>query len=69
MQEVRYDDIRVSCVLPGSVATAFMGGDGSKGSDWKVAPEDVADVVVNLLHHDPRSLPSRVELRPTKPRK
>jgi len=69
MQEVRYDDIRVSCVLPGSVATAFMGGDGSKGSDWKVAPEDVADVVINLLHHDPRSLPSRVELRPTKPRK
>jgi len=69
MQEVRYDDIRVSYVMPGSVATGFSGGDPSKGADWKIAPEEVAEVVVNLLHHHPRSLPSRVELRPTKPRK
>jgi NAD(P)-dependent dehydrogenase (short-subunit alcohol dehydrogenase family) len=69
MQEVRYDDIRVSYVLPGSVATGFSSGDASKGADWKVAPEEVAEVVVNLLRHNPRSLPSRVELRPSKPRK
>jgi len=69
MQEVRYDNIRVSYVLPGSVSTAFSSGDAAKGADWKIAPEDVADVVVNLLRHDPRSLPSRVELRPSKPRK
>lgn len=69
MQEVRYDDIRVSYVMPGSVATAFSGGDESKGADWKIAPEEVADVVLNLLRHNPRSLPSRVELRPSKPRK
>jgi NAD(P)-dependent dehydrogenase (short-subunit alcohol dehydrogenase family) len=67
MQEVRYDDIRVSCLLPGSVATAFSSGDASKGADWKVAPEEVADVVIGLLRHNPRSLPSRVELRPSKP--
>jgi len=67
MQEVRYDSIRVSYVMPGSVATGFMGGDETKGADWKVAPEEVADVVVNLLRHPARSLPSRVELRPTKP--
>jgi 3-oxoacyl-[acyl-carrier protein] reductase len=67
MQEVRYDNIRVSYVLPGSVATGFSSGDASKGADWKIAPEDVAEVVVNLLRHDPRSLPSRVELRPSKP--
>jgi len=41
----------------------------SRGADWKIAPEDVADVVLNLLKHDTRSLPSRVELRPSKPRK
>ena len=69
MQEVRYDDIRVSYVMPGSVATAFSSGDETKGVDWKIAPEEVAEVVVNLLRHDPRSLPSRVELRPSKPKK
>jgi 3-oxoacyl-[acyl-carrier protein] reductase len=69
MQEVRYDNIRVSCVLPGSVATEFASGDPSKGADWKIAAEEVADVVVNLLRHPRRSLPSRVELRPAKPRK
>jgi NAD(P)-dependent dehydrogenase (short-subunit alcohol dehydrogenase family) len=67
MQEVRYDDIRVSYVLPGSVATGFSGGDPSRGADWKVSAEEVADVVINLLCHPARSLPSRVELRPTKP--
>jgi 3-oxoacyl-[acyl-carrier protein] reductase len=69
MQEVRYDNIRVSYVLPGSVATAFSSGDEAKGADWKIAPEEVAEVVLNLLRHNPRSLPSRVELRPSRPRK
>lgn len=69
MQEVRYDNIRVSYVMPGSVATGFSSGDAEKGADWKIAPEEVAEVVVNLLRHNPRSLPSRVELRPSKPKK
>jgi len=69
MQEVRYDNIRVSYVMPGSVATEFAGGDEAKGADWKTAPEDVADVVRDLLQQNPRSLASRVELRPSKPRK
>jgi 3-oxoacyl-[acyl-carrier protein] reductase len=67
MQEVRYDNIRVSCVAPGSVATEFAQGDAVKGADWKVAPAEVAEVVLNLLRHPARSLPSRVELRPTQP--
>jgi len=67
MQEVRYDNIRVSYVMPGSVATGFADGDASKDADWKIAPEDVADIVLDLLRHHPRSLPSRVELRPSKP--
>ena len=53
--------------MPGSVATEFAHGDPSKGADWKVAPADVADVVLNLLRHPARSLPSRVEIRPTRP--
>jgi 3-oxoacyl-[acyl-carrier protein] reductase len=69
MQEVRYDGIRVSYVMPGSVATAFSSGDESKGADWKISPDEVADVVLGLLRHHPRSLPSRVELRPSRPRK
>ena len=69
MQEVRYDNIRVSYVMPGSVATGFSGGDATRGADWKIAAEDVAEVVLGLLRHNPRSLPSRVELRPSKPRK
>ena len=69
MQEVRYDNIRVSYVMPGSVATGFSSGDAAKGADWKIAPEEVAQVVLGLLQHPARSLPSRVELRPSKPRK
>jgi NAD(P)-dependent dehydrogenase (short-subunit alcohol dehydrogenase family) len=69
MQEVRYDNIRVSYVMPGSVATGFSGSDAQKGADWKIAPEDVANVVLDLLRQHPRSLASRVELRPSKPRK
>jgi NAD(P)-dependent dehydrogenase (short-subunit alcohol dehydrogenase family) len=69
MQEVRYDNIRVSYVMPGSVATGFSNGDETRGADWKISADEVADVVLNLLRHDPRSLPSRVELRPSKPRK
>jgi 3-oxoacyl-[acyl-carrier protein] reductase len=69
MQEVRYDNIRVSYVMPGSVATGFSGGDETSGADWKVSSDEVAEVVLNLLRHSPRSLPSRVDLRPSKPRK
>jgi NAD(P)-dependent dehydrogenase (short-subunit alcohol dehydrogenase family) len=68
MQEVRYDGIRVSVVLPGSVATGFSGRASASGDDWKLAPEDVAEAVMDLLRHPGRSLPSRVEIRPSKPK-
>jgi len=67
MQEVRHDNIRVSYVMPGSVSTGFGGRGGDGIADWKLAPEDVAEVVVDLLRHPARSLPSRVELRPSRP--
>ncbi|MBI4265657.1 MAG: SDR family oxidoreductase [Acidobacteria bacterium] len=65
MQEVRHEGIRVACVAPGSVRTDFNGP--ASGDDWKLAPADVAQVVVDLIAHPARSLPSRVEIRPSKP--
>jgi NAD(P)-dependent dehydrogenase (short-subunit alcohol dehydrogenase family) len=67
MQEVRHDGIRVSYIMPGSVATGFSGRDPGPDDDWRIAPEDVAQVVMDLLAFPTRSLPSRVELRPSRP--
>ncbi len=70
MQEVRFDGIRVSAVAPGSVGTAFAGSDDRHAAaPWKLTASDVAQVVVDLLRHESRSLPSRVEIRPSQPRK
>jgi 3-oxoacyl-[acyl-carrier protein] reductase len=66
MQEVRQDGIRVSYVKPGSVNTDFMGNEDPQ-NDWKLRPDDIAQVVVDLVSHDRRSLPSRVDIRPSKP--
>ena len=70
MQEIRHDGIRVSYVMPGSVNTGFgsaAGPDPAQG--WKLTAGDIALVVVDLLSHDPRSLPSAVEIRPSRPPK
>jgi 3-oxoacyl-[acyl-carrier protein] reductase len=67
MLEVRNDGIRVSVVMPGSVATEFMGPSGrQEGESWKLTPEDIAQTVVDLLRHPGRSLPSKVEIRPAR---
>jgi 3-oxoacyl-[acyl-carrier protein] reductase len=67
MQEVRYDGIRVTYVMPGSVNTYFNSGTPDESMAWQLQPEDIARVVIDLLAHDPRSLPSRVEIRPSMP--
>lgn len=70
MQEVRHDHIRVSYVMPGSVNTSFgRHEEQDPRSTWKLAPEDVARAVTNILEMDPRALASRVELRPSEPKK
>jgi len=68
MQEVRHEGIRVSCVAPGSVDTRFGGHAELSSNSWKLRPSDVARVVLDLLGHDTRSLPSCIELRPAQPR-
>ena len=67
MQEVRHDGIKVSYIMPGSVNTEFGGDEPSDEKSWQLQPADIARVVIDLLHHDERSLPSRVEIRPSKP--
>lgn len=67
MQELRDDNIRVSYVLPGSVSTGFSGREPGNGADWKLHPEDVAQAILDLLNHPARSLPSRIEIRPSRP--
>jgi len=68
MQEVRYEGIRVAYVLPGSVNTGFGGGSlPNTKSEGALLPEDVAQVIADLLEHPARSLPSRVEIRPAQP--
>jgi 3-oxoacyl-[acyl-carrier protein] reductase len=69
MQELRYDNIRVTSILPGSVATGFSGREAGSGAEWKLHPEDVAEAIVGVLNHPARSLPSRIEIRPSRPKK
>jgi NAD(P)-dependent dehydrogenase (short-subunit alcohol dehydrogenase family) len=67
MLDHRYDNVRVTHIMPGSVDTEF--GGGSAGADWKIAPEDIGDIVLMLLRMPERTLVSQVEVRPAKPRK
>jgi len=71
MMDVRYDGIRVSYLMPGSVDTAF-GKDGDRRGTrdkkgWALQPEDVAEVVMDLLRSPAHALYSRVEMRPSQP--
>lgn len=68
MQEVRQDNVRVSYIMPGSVATDFEGS-APHSAAWMIQPEDIAQIVMDLLAMPPRTLPSRVEVRPSKPKK
>lgn len=67
MLDLRHEGIRVSCIMPGSVNTHFFEGGPDPDDDWKLHPEDVARVVLDLLDHPERSLPSKVEIRPSRP--
>jgi len=66
MLDHRHDNVRVSTIMPGSVNTEFGSG---AAADWKIAPQDVAQIVVDVLRMPARTLISRVEVRPSKPKK
>ncbi len=73
MLDHRYDNIRVTTIMPGSVDTEFGRAEvgkaekGSAASNWKISPDDVADMVLAVLRMPERTLVSRVEIRPTRP--
>jgi NAD(P)-dependent dehydrogenase (short-subunit alcohol dehydrogenase family) len=69
MQEVRHDGIKVSYIMPGSVNTEFGGDEPSDEKSWQLQPADIAQLVMDLLSYPDRTLPSRVEIRPSRPPK
>jgi NAD(P)-dependent dehydrogenase (short-subunit alcohol dehydrogenase family) len=69
MQEVRHDGIKVSYIMPGSVNTEFGGDEPSDANSWQLQPDDIARVILDLLAYPGRALPSRIEIRPSRPPK
>lgn len=69
MLDVRNDGIKVTTIMPGSVATYFNHAEPKPEDAWKIQPEDIGQMVVDLLKMHPRTLPSKIEVRPSMPPK
>ena len=67
MLDLRNYDIKVTTIMPGSVATHFNDHEPSNEDAWKIQKEDIGELVVDLLKMNQRALPSKIEIRPTKP--
>ena len=67
--DLREHDIKVTQIMPGSVSTFFNGHVPSEEDAWKIQPQDIAQLTLDLLRMPPRTLPSKVEVRPSKPPK
>ena len=67
MQEVRHDNIKVSYICPGSVNTSFGGDEPDPEKAWQLQPADIAATILDLLRFDQRALPSKIEIRPSRP--
>jgi NAD(P)-dependent dehydrogenase (short-subunit alcohol dehydrogenase family) len=67
MLDLRKHDIKVSTIMPGSVATYFNGHTPNSSDAWKIQSEDIGELVVDLIKMNPRTLPSKIEVRPTMP--
>ncbi|TMI74855.1 MAG: SDR family oxidoreductase [Bacteroidetes bacterium] len=67
MLDLRKQGIKVSTIMPGSVATHFNNHTPDAADAWKIQPEDIGDLVLDLLKMNPRTLPSKIEVRPTIP--
>lgn len=68
MLDVRNAGIKVTTIMPGSVATYFNNHQPSPEDAWKIQPEDLGQIVADLLHMNPRTLPSKIEVRPSMPK-
>jgi len=69
MLDLRKYDIKVSTIMPGSVATHFNNNEPTSKDTWKIQPEDIGELVIDLLKMHPRTLPSKIEVRPSRPDK
>jgi NADP-dependent 3-hydroxy acid dehydrogenase YdfG len=69
MMDLRQYGIKVTTIMPGSVATHFDNHVPSEADAWKIQPEDIGQMVADLLHMHPRTLPSKIEVRPAVPGK
>jgi len=69
MLDLREHGVKVSTIMPGSVTSYFAGHVPDENDSWKIQPEDIGQLVVDLLKMNPRALPSKVEIRPTQPPK
>lgn len=67
MLDLRKHNIKVTTIMPGSVATHFNNNEPSEKDAWKIQVEDIGKLVVDLLQMHPRTLPSKIEVRPTRP--
>ena len=67
MLDLRTHGIKVSTIMPGSVSTYFNGNEPSHKDAWKIQQEDIGELVVDLLKMNPRTLPSKIEVRPSSP--
>ncbi|MDC6385315.1 SDR family oxidoreductase [Flagellimonas taeanensis] len=67
MLDLRQYNIKVTTIMPGSVASHFNDHEPSEKDAWKIQPEDIGKLVVDLLLMHPRTLPSKIEVRPTRP--
>ena len=68
MLDLRKHGIKVSTIMPGSVATHFNGNEPDNDDAWKIQIEDIGELVVDLLKMNERTLPSKIEVRPTMPK-
>jgi 3-oxoacyl-[acyl-carrier protein] reductase len=66
MLDLRMHGIKCTTIMPGSVSTHFNGNEPNEADAWKIQPEDLGQMVVDLLKIHPRTLPSKVEVRPSK---
>ncbi|HEY9185662.1 MAG TPA: SDR family oxidoreductase [Salegentibacter sp.] len=69
MLDLRDKGIKVSTIMPGSVATYFNDHTPTEEDAWKIQPQDIGELVVDLLKINPRTLPSKIEVRPSQPPK
>ena len=67
MLDLRTHGIKVSTIMPGSVSTYFNGNEPSQKDAWKIQQEDIGELVLDLLKMNPRTLPSKIEVRPSSP--